>query len=92
MITYDVKRNRDLSDAINPGKVGGAALTAEIKASSDTLRRKPSLSMIGLLLVEIVIGYEWFMSGLVKLVQGDFPAGLAELSLLRNYIEIKNCI
>jgi hypothetical protein len=33
--------------------------------------------MIGLLVVEIVIGYEWFISGLVKIVRGDFPSGLA---------------
>jgi len=33
--------------------------------------------MIGLLLVEMIIGYEWFISGLVKVVRGDFPSGLA---------------
>jgi thiosulfate dehydrogenase [quinone] large subunit len=30
-----------------------------------------------LLLIQIVIGYEWLVSGLTKLVRGDFPAGLA---------------
>ena len=44
----------------------------------DTLRGKPSLSMIGLLAVEMIIGYEWLISGLVKLVRGDFSAGLAD--------------
>lgn len=44
----------------------------------DTLRGKPTLSTSGFLVVAIVIGYEWFMSGLVKFVQGDFPAGLAD--------------
>ena len=34
--------------------------------------------MVGLLAVTIVIGYEWFISGLVKFVRGDFPAGLAD--------------
>lgn len=34
--------------------------------------------MIGLLAVEIVIGYEWLISGLDKFVQGSFPANLAE--------------
>jgi hypothetical protein len=34
--------------------------------------------MIGFLVVAMVIGYEWFISGLVKVVRGDFPAGLAE--------------
>ena len=44
------------------------------------LRGKPSLPMIAVLVVEIIIGYEWFISGLVKVVRGDFPAGLgAEL-------------
>lgn len=31
----------------------------------------------GFLLLQIVIGYEWFASGLTKLAHGDFPAGLA---------------
>ena len=42
------------------------------------LRGRPTLSMIGLLVTEIVIGYEWLISGLVKIVRGDFPAGLGE--------------
>ncbi len=41
------------------------------------LRSKPGLSLIGLLLVEMIIGYEWFISGLDKFLQGGFPAGLA---------------
>ena len=46
----------------------------------DTLRGKPSLATIGFLVVTMVIGYEWFISGLVKFVRGDFPSGLgAEL-------------
>lgn len=44
----------------------------------DTLRGKPDAGMAGLLLVTMVIGYEWFISGLVKFVRGGFPAGLAE--------------
>jgi uncharacterized membrane protein YphA (DoxX/SURF4 family) len=47
-------------------------------AWEDTLRGKPSLSTIGFLIVAMVIGYEWFVSGLVKVVRGDFPAGLAD--------------
>lgn len=34
--------------------------------------------MTGLLVVEMIIGYEWLVSGLVKLVKGGFPSGLAE--------------
>ena len=44
-------------------------------------RGKPDLGMISLLVVELVIGYEWFMSGLVKIVRGDFPSGLAAVLL-----------
>jgi hypothetical protein len=52
-------------------------------ARHDPLRGKPGLSMIGFLVVEMIIGYEWFVSGLVKLVRGGFPAGLAgELALV----------
>jgi len=50
----------------------------EMKASSSELRRKPSLPMFGLLLVEMIIGYEWLVSGVAKFVRGGFPAGLAD--------------
>jgi hypothetical protein len=30
-----------------------------------------------LLLIQVVIGHEWLVSALTKLVRGDFPAGLA---------------
>lgn len=46
--------------------------------SQDALRRNPEIGLVGLLTVEIIIGYEWFMSGLVKIVKGDFPSGLAD--------------
>ena len=49
-----------------------------MKASSDNLRGKPGLSMIGLLLVEMIVGYEWLVSGVVKFVRGGFPSGLAD--------------
>lgn len=32
---------------------------------------------VGILLVQIVVGYEWLSSGATKLVHGDFPSGLA---------------
>ena len=44
----------------------------------DALRGKPSLSMVGFLVVEMIVGYEWFISGLVKVARGGFPAGLAD--------------
>lgn len=41
-------------------------------------RARPPVSMVGLLAVQIIIGYEWLVSGLDKIVQGNFPAGLAD--------------
>lgn len=38
------------------------------------------LPLQGLLVIQILIGYEWLMSGLTKLARGGFPSGLtAEL-------------
>ena len=36
------------------------------------------LPLVGLLAIQIAIGYEWLMSGLTKIVRGGFPAGLAD--------------
>ncbi len=33
---------------------------------------------IGLLVVQVVVGYEWLLSGLTKLVRGGFPQGLGD--------------
>ncbi len=33
--------------------------------------------LLGLLAVEALVGYEWLMSGLTKIVRGGFPGGLA---------------
>ena len=37
-----------------------------------------SPGVVALLLVQVVLGYEWFVSGLTKLVRGGFPQGLAD--------------
>ncbi len=36
------------------------------------------LPLLGLLAIQMFIGYEWLISGLTKIVRGGFPAGLAE--------------
>ncbi len=36
------------------------------------------LPLIGLLMVQLLVGYEWLMSGLTKIVRGDFPSGLTD--------------
>lgn len=35
------------------------------------------VGLFGLLAVEVLLGYEWLMSGLTKVVRGGFPSGLA---------------
>ncbi len=35
------------------------------------------LPLISILVVQLFVGYEWFDSGLTKVVDGGFPAGLA---------------
>lgn len=62
--------------AISPHVVRTSEQSSRVKVDA-ALRAAPGPSMIGLLAVEIVIGYEWFISGLVKIVRGGFPAGLA---------------
>jgi hypothetical protein len=34
--------------------------------------------LIGLLVVQLLVGYEWLMSGLTKIVRGGFPSGLSD--------------
>lgn len=50
-------------------------------ASQDPHLTASRIPLIGLLLVQLLVGYEWLMSGLTKIVRGGFPSGLAsELS------------
>jgi thiosulfate dehydrogenase (quinone) large subunit len=50
--------------------------------SSQTNRSVPGtesrIALIGLLLVQLLVGYEWLVSGLAKIVRGGFPGGLAK--------------
>lgn len=50
----------------------------EDNTKTNDLRGKPGLPMIGLLIFEIIVGYEWLISGLTKILRGDFPSGLAD--------------
>lgn len=36
------------------------------------------IPLLGLLAIQVLIGYEWFMSGLAKTARGGFPSGLAD--------------
>jgi uncharacterized membrane protein YphA (DoxX/SURF4 family) len=44
------------------------------QAQSTGVSRIP---LIGLLLIQLFVGYEWFDSGVTKIVRGGFPGGLA---------------
>jgi hypothetical protein len=41
------------------------------------MEQRNSIFAAGFLLIQVVVGYEWFASGLTKLVHGDFPGGLS---------------
>lgn len=51
-----------------------ATATRTRSTTTETLGRLP---LISVLLIQIFVGYEWFDSGLTKVVDGGFPAGLA---------------
>ncbi len=51
-------------------------MTTHTESTSPSLTSR--LPLIGLLLVQVFIGYEWFMSGLTKIYRGGFPSGLAK--------------
>ena len=50
--------------------------TAREPVAAESLREHPALGITAFLMVEVVIGYEWLISGLNKFVQGDFAGGL----------------
>ena len=35
-------------------------------------------ALVALLIIQIIIGYEWLTSGITKIASGDFPSGLAD--------------
>src|SRR6266536_5692109 len=52
-------------------------MTAETESPPENSALTSRLPLIGLLLVQLFIGFEWFMSGLTKIYRGGFPSGLA---------------
>ena len=48
------------------------------QAQSSTETAASRLPLIGLLLVQAFVGYEWFMSGLTKIYRGGFPSSLGK--------------
>lgn len=60
-----------------PANQGDGTVTA---APADKSREAAHvhLPLAGLLAIQILIGYEWFISGITKIVRGGFAAGLAD--------------
>jgi thiosulfate dehydrogenase (quinone) large subunit len=54
------------------------ATTTTKTQSRDHLATEGRLAFLGLMAIQILIGYEWLMSGLTKIVRGGFPSGLAD--------------
>jgi hypothetical protein len=48
-----------------------------VEPNESTSPSASRLPLVGLLLVQLLVGYEWFVSGLTKFVHGGFPSGLA---------------
>jgi uncharacterized membrane protein YphA (DoxX/SURF4 family) len=47
--------------------------TASGHTSESTARTANHLALVGLLVVQLLVGSEWFVSGLTKIVRGGFP-------------------
>ena len=56
----------------------GRSQAMETVATTQEQRLAARLPLVGLLAIQVFIGYEWFMSGITKIVRGGFPAGLAD--------------
>jgi uncharacterized membrane protein YphA (DoxX/SURF4 family) len=73
------KSTPDSSSASSvPPRRTDAVLESDKSLNPSNLRGKPGLSMVGLLLVQMIVGYEWLVSGVAKFERGGFPAGLAK--------------
>jgi thiosulfate dehydrogenase [quinone] large subunit len=49
----------------------------EETAMSSSTHHARQASLVGLLVIQLVVGYEWLDSGVTKVVRGGFPSGLA---------------
>jgi uncharacterized membrane protein YphA (DoxX/SURF4 family) len=55
----------------------GMATRMVDKTKTETAGGKPSASLIGILIVQLIIGYQWLLSGIAKIAEGNFASGLA---------------
>ena len=52
-------------------------MNAENITREERQNQAARMALQGLIVVGLFVGYEWFMSGLTKIVRGGFPSGLA---------------
>ena len=61
------------SQSKTAGKTTGGAQGSKL----DAIRQKPGLPMTGFFILQMILGFEWFWSGLAKMkMPGGFPAAL----------------
>lgn len=48
------------------------------KAKSEAAGGKPGVEIIGILVLQLIIGYQWLLSGIAKITVGNFPSGLGD--------------
>ncbi len=53
-------------------------MSAPVQVQPTTGTTVGRIALIGLLFVQLFVGYEWFMSGVTKIVRGGFPSGLGD--------------
>jgi len=67
------ERERGGSEDSGSGENHGPKTPSSSAISTLCANASNASRSLGLLAVQIVIGYEWFMSGLTKIVRGGFP-------------------
>lgn len=63
--------------ATKPAKQGDGTVMAQ-PVEQPREKARMHLPLAGLLAIQLLIGYEWFISGITKIVRGGFPSGLAD--------------
>src|SRR6266540_5115313 len=71
--------HRGAARATAADEAEGGIMNARLAQPNESTSRAASrLPLVSLLLVQLLVGYEWFVSGLTKVVRGGFPSGLAD--------------
>lgn len=66
-----------MSAVSTPSRPAERVADIRIAERGASLTAVHAAGLVGLLVVQVLVGYEWFISGLAKIVRGGFPSGLA---------------